>query len=132
MSFGNKNLDVLQNIEFVIQLVYKDHSELTDYDVSFALESLVEFYTAKERDREPRNFNLSENPLLIFENVKEVCELRLGKSSLSDGSNFTINPVSINEILNCLKKIKSSVKKWTKSNGRQGYLEFVKEYMPDV
>jgi hypothetical protein len=128
----NKNSDVLQNIEFVIQTVYKIHSELTDYDVSFALESLLDFYAAKERNREPRDFKLSENSLLVYENVKEICEFRLGNSSFNEDNDFINNPISNNELLNCLKKISNSVKKWTKRNGRQGYLEFVKEYMPNL
>lgn len=133
MSFEEKNLDVLQNIEFAIQSVYKVQSDLIDYDVTFALESIIDFYSAENIGREPRNFNLSEKSEMVYEYVKEVCDFRLGKSSLDDDEdNFTQNPVTINEILNCLKKIKNSVGKWTKRNGRTGYLDFVKDYLPNV
>lgn len=133
MSFEEKYLDVLQNIEFAIQLGYKNHNDLTDYEVSFALEALIEFYTAKERNRDPRNFNLSDNSVIIYELAQDMCEIRIGnKKFIEEDENNSVSPVSINEILDCLKKIKKSVAKWTKSNGRQGYLDFVKNYIPNV
>ncbi|MFZ1323034.1 MAG: hypothetical protein WAT71_15860 [Ignavibacteria bacterium] len=133
MSFEEKNLDVLQNIEFAIQSVYKVQKNLIDYDVTFALESIIDFYSAENIGREPRDFNLSEKSEMVYEFVKEMCDFRLGKSPLEDDEdNFIEDSVSIKEILNCLKKIKNSVSKWTKRNGRTGYLDFVKDYMPNV
>ncbi len=131
MSFTDKYLDVLQNIEFAIQLVFKEKPELTDYDVTFALEYLIEYYTSKERGREPRNFNLSENSIQISENVIQVCEYRMGHLK-TDKSDIEDQPVTANEILNCLKKIKTSAVKWTKRSGRKGYLDFTKDFFPDA
>ncbi|MFA5804362.1 MAG: hypothetical protein WC879_06940 [Melioribacteraceae bacterium] len=133
MAFEEKYLDVLQNIEFPIQEVYKTEKDLTDYDVLAAIESLIEFYTAEERKRELRKFNLSEKSIQVYDGVKEMCDFRLGKNISDDVEvESTPPPLSINEILNCLKTIKNSINKWTKRNGRQGYLNLVKQYMPYV
>ena len=133
MAFEKKNMDVLQNLEFPIQVVYKTEKDLTDYDALAAIESLIEFYTAEERKREPRKFNLSEKSLRVYNGVKEMCDFRLGKGIADDVEiESTPPPLSINEIVSCLKTIKNSIAKWTKRNGRQGYLELVKEYMPYV
>ena len=70
MSFEEKNLDVLQNIEFAIQSVYKVQKNLIDYDVTFALESIIDFYSAENIGREPRDFNLSEKSEMVYEFVK--------------------------------------------------------------
>lgn len=133
MSVEDKYLDVLQNLEFAIQVVYKTYSDLTDYEVQFAIESLLEFYIAEERNREPRNFNLSENPKEVYEEVKKMCNFRLGRSNSEyELQENLLQTISIGEILICLKRIKKSVTTWTKRNGRQRYLEFVKQYMPNV
>lgn len=133
MAFEDNYLDVLQNIEFPIQLVYKSRQDLTDFDALAAIEALIDFYTAEERKREPRDFKLSEKSLEVFNGVKEMCDFRLGKG-ISDDVEVTDTPppLSLNEMLNCLKTIKNSINKWTKRNGRQGYLNFVKQYMPYI
>ncbi|RPI14264.1 MAG: hypothetical protein EHM58_16755 [Ignavibacteriae bacterium] len=136
MNFVKQHMDVLQNIEFAIVEVYKENYELIDADVLFALDALIDFYTAEERNRPPRNFNLSEKSNLVYNNVKEMCEYRVGRNKSMDISskNLIIEdkliPVTLKDIQDCLKKIKTSVNKWTRMNGRQGYLEFVKNYVP--
>ncbi|MBU0561594.1 MAG: hypothetical protein KJ799_09060 [Bacteroidetes bacterium] len=133
MTFEEKYLDVLQNIEFPIQVVYKQHPDLTDYDALSAIESLIEFYIAEQRKREARKFNMSVKTLQVYDEVKEICDIRLGREKLDSALNVSIpKPLSVQEILECLKKIKNSIKKWTKRNGRQGYLNLVKGYMPYV
>ncbi len=133
MASEDKYLDVLQNIEFPIQAVYKEHPDLTDYDALSAIESLIEFYRAGQRNRGPRKFNLSTKASEIYNGVKEMCDFRLGREQLK---NFSLadksEPISLLEILKCLNTIKNSINKWTKRNGRQGYLNFVKSYMPNI
>lgn len=133
MAFEDKYLDVLQNIEFPIQVAYKENPDLTDYDALSAVESLIEFYSAEERNREPKKFNLSEKSREVYEGLKEICDFRLRRAISEDNSVESIpNPISLGEMLHCLKTIKNSINKWTKRNGRQGYLNFVKGYMPYV
>jgi|SRR3972149_7719424 len=133
MAFEDKYLDVLQNIEFPIQVVYKTRQDLTDYDVLSAIEALIDFYIAEERKREPRDFKLSEKSIEVYNGAKEMCDFRLGRDIQDDiKTEGTPKPLSISEMTNCLKTIKNSINKWTKRNGRQGYLNFVKEYMPYV
>ncbi len=98
-------------------MVYKQHPGLTDYDAVSAVESLIEFYTAIE----------------VYNEIKEMCDFRLGKNQPENiEPEETPVPISEYEILQCLKTIKSSINKWTKWNGRQGYLNFVKGYMPYI
>ena len=133
MAFEKKYLDVLQNIEYPIQVVHKARQDLNDYDVLSAVESLIDFYNAEERKREPRDFNLSEKSVEVYNGVKEMCDFRLGRVLPEDVEIEDIpKSLSVSEIINCLKTIKNSIGKWTKRNGRQGYLNFVKEYMPYV
>jgi hypothetical protein len=129
MSFEEKYMDVLHNIEFAIISVYRKRNELIDYDVSSAIESLIDFYIAEQRNREPRNFNLSEKSLSVYEEVKQMCGFQLGRNNPDEKDELPFQPKTVNEILDCLKKIKSSIKTWTKAGGRQGYLDFVKPFV---
>jgi hypothetical protein len=42
---------------------------------------------------------------------------------------YEIKPITVNELLDCLKRIKKSVQFWTKEGGRQGYLEYISNFM---
>lgn len=74
MQFHEKYIDVLQNIEFGIVQIYREHSDLLDYDVMHALEALIDYYVAQKIDRNPRYFPLSDRAVLVFDSVKNVCE----------------------------------------------------------
>ena len=133
MRVEDKYTDVLQNIEFGIVMTYQDHPELSDYGVMRMLEALIDSYTAEKIGRSPRHFPLSDVERLLLENVRRMCEWRLGRASLSDDASkdkeITPEPKSVDEIVLCLKRILKSVNKWNKRGGRQGYLNFVIQYV---
>jgi len=127
IGFEEEYLDILQNIEFGIVSVYQQYPDLTDLNVVFALESLIEQYTAEKIGRVPRQTSLTDKEHFIFNNVQQICEWRLGRKSLSKKIN--VKPRSIEEIIQCLKRILKSVQKWNKYYGKQGYLTFVSKYI---
>ncbi len=109
MIFEDKYLDTLQNIEFGIITVYKQYQDLSDYDVMRALESIIDHYIAEKLGRLPRQFSLSDREGLICKNVKQMCEWRLGRTSIVVGENnqeeISINDSkTIDEIIDCLRK----------------------------
>ena len=122
-----KYQDVLQNIEFSIVEVYKDNPTLLDYSVMQSLEAMIEHYVAIFRGRAPRKIPLTPVELQIFESMKSMCNWRLGYPGPSDMPE--IEPIQIDEIILCLKQILHSVQKWNKEYGRQGYLQFVSQFM---
>ncbi len=63
-----------------------------------------------------------------------MCEWRLGRTTIGIDKNIqeeiSINDSkTIDEIIDCLKRILKSVNKWNKREGRQGYLKFVSQYI---
>jgi len=62
-----------------------------------------------------------------------MCEWRLGREELvsQQDQSELINPdpISIDEIIACLQRIRKSIRLWTKQGGRQGYLEFVEPFV---
>ncbi len=127
MDLFEKYQDVLQNIEFAIVSIYREHLEMTDYAVMRSLEAIINHYSAEKTGKTPRNFSLDEIEKDIFRQVQSVCEWRMGRPS-SFGMPET-KPISLDEIIQCLKRILKSVEKWNKHEGIQGYLRFVSQYV---
>ncbi|MEN6509330.1 MAG: hypothetical protein ABFD63_11220 [Smithella sp.] len=127
MDLFEKYQDVLQNIEFAIVSIYREHLEMTDYAAMRALEVIINHYSAEKTGKTPRNFSLDETEKEIFRQVQSVCEWRLGRPSSFRVPGIT--PISLDEIIQCLKRILKSVEKWNKHEGIQGYLRFVSQYV---
>ena len=131
MQVEEQYLDVLQNIEFSIIQVYREHRDLLDSQVNRSLEAMIEFYSAQNRNRDPRDFKLSDQEGWVYEAIKAMCEWRLGRAK-PEGTKVTLearSALTTDEILLCLKRLRKSVQKWSKHQGRQGYLNFVNEFI---
>ena len=128
--FGEKNLDLLQNIEFGIVAVYREDSSLLDLDVVEALDALSRHYHAEEAGRRPSPPRLSPRAAKVFEQVKEMCEWRLGRPALDGGlPEPGAHPLPVSAVVSALREVGKSVARWSKQGGRKGYLEFVKDYI---
>ena len=134
MGIEEEYQDVLQNIEFGIVSVYRQDPALLDYDVLDALEALIRHYTAEEGGRNPPPLRLAERAQRVFDSAKNMCEWRLGRQKLLNKNNKPVDtgmkPITVSEIVTCLKRIHLSVRRWNKQGGRQGYLNFVKDFLP--
>ena len=131
MTFEEDYQDVLQNLEATIIMFWQENPDLIDAEVETALDWLIRLYHAQIQGR---SFS---RPLRgisrqVADSLKEMCEIRLGRSQLTDEEGnviLEIGHMTVDEIVECLKRIKSSVNFWTKERGRQGYLNFVKQFI---
>ena len=126
-------LDVLQNIEWaIVEEFHKDRSIL-DIDVRDAVTAIVRLYEAELESRGAPNAPLSDRAKRILDPVRAMCEWRLGRASESLQARFTTEapevPVSVEDLILCLKRIRKSIDRWNKEGGRQGYLSFVEQYV---
>jgi hypothetical protein len=125
--------DVLQNIEFAILCVYREETGLLDLDVIDALDALVRRYAAEEGKRTPPMLRLSRPAALVFEAAEGMCEWRLGRSALNPDEPDLVIPQdqrnSVADILACLKRVRKSVHIWNEQAGRQGYLDYISEFL---
>lgn len=133
MAIEEEYQDVLQNIEFAIVSVYRRRRDLLDYDVEEALDALIYDYKAQQQQRSPKPHRFTERPEQVYEAVKQICEWRLGRVQVSEplsaGAGALPEPLSLAEIVACLKRIQKSVQRWNKRGGRQGYLQFIEQYI---
>lgn len=72
-------MGVLQNIEFTIVEVHREHPHLLDHDVDGALEALVARYSAEQRGRTAREPVLHGLRQDVYAAVLGICEWRLGR-----------------------------------------------------
>ncbi len=130
MNFEDKYFDVLQNIEKMIVDVFHENPSLLDYDVERALDALISYYRAKQIDRIPQQVRLKNVEQKVYDNVLSVCNWRLGITTqgfeVIAEEDFQKN---LDEIIACLKRIKKSMQQWNKHGGRQGYLNFVEQFI---
>ena len=126
-------LDVLHNIETAIIGVYRDQPGLVDAEADKALNTALLEYQAELQGRSanhPIPGGLAE---LVYVRVKEMCDWRLGREALETAEGEPgpeVPPLALDEIIVCLKRIRKSIRKWTKEGGQRGYLNFVDEYIP--
>ena len=124
-----KYLDVLQNIEYGIVSVHQNQNDLNDYEVMNALDALIDNYRFEIRGYTPKEYPLTDKEILVFKEVREICEFRLGRKNLDETGLAILEQKTTEEILSCLRKIRKSVERWNSRGGKQGYLNFVKEYV---
>jgi len=125
IEFEGQYLDVLQNIECALLSLVKDHPELSDHDMLRTTEQALTHYKSQQRGNPAiAQSKLTDIHQDIFERVLSICEWRLGR--LPPPNKETVcSPITIEELLLCLKRIEKSIKFWTKQGGRKGYINFV-------
>lgn len=131
MAIEEEYEDVLQNIEFAIVSIYRRRRDLIDYDVDEALNALVQDYRAQQQQRSPKSHRFTERPEQVYEAVKQICEWRLGQATeerLAEAGMLP-EPLTLEEMVACLKRVKKSVRFWSKRGGRQGYLQFIEQHI---
>ena len=128
MNVEEEFLDVLQNIEAAIQIVYRENANLLDYDVESALNMLMVDYQHEQKTNviAPQKTSSAELKIAVYQAVRAACEFRMGRGARAHQD---IEPLELSEILACLKRIRKSVQTWTRRDGRQGYLNFVSEFV---
>jgi hypothetical protein len=123
--------DVLQNIEAVIVDEFQQDRSILDLDARDAVNALARHYEAESESRSASGAPLSDRARRIFEAVRPICEWRLGRApGLFEAPVELDAPLTAAELVLCLKRIRKSIDFWNKQGGRQGYLEYVLEYLP--
>ncbi len=128
MPIHEEYSDVLQNLEMTVISVYRKNPDMTDYVALRAYEAAYEHYRAEQRGHAPKPPELTGLDAATYEEICGVCEWRLGRDP--DPTSPTVQPLSAEEIVTCLRRLIRSVKLQTGRAGRQGYLNFVAHFTP--
>jgi hypothetical protein len=134
VPFEERYQDVLQNIEFGIVQVYHDHPGMTDWEALSAIEALLRAYQTEAKGRQARLPSLDSLAQEVYEMVEVMCEWRLGREKFHDKdgkpAEIPMEPITLDELVACLKRVRKSINRWSRQGGRQGYLTFVSQFVP--
>jgi hypothetical protein len=132
MKWQEDNLDVLQNLEFVVVEVWRAHPEMTDYAALRAYEAARQYYRAEMRGQPPKSPALTGLDATAFAALKQMCEFRLGRDAGPPpvgNEDVTVPPLTVEKLVACLQELAKSVERHTRSGGRQGYLQFIDGFL---
>ena len=136
MKVEEQYFDVLQNIETAIVSVYEIDARLLDLDVLDALDVLIRNYALEEQGVGVRTSRLSGPAQRVHDLVRRICEWRLGRQPLDTANppadRWASGELSLAELVLCLKRIRKSVRLWNEQSGRQGYLDYVRQFLEDA
>jgi hypothetical protein len=127
--------DVLQNIEWMVIDFYHSHRSISDFTVLQVYEALARSYGAEAKGQAVRPIEMSGPEAELLERVRTICEWRLGRGSLSESDDSPGDKIDsqyqidVPTLVRCLKRLVKSVQKNTRDGGRQGYLNFVSEFV---
>ncbi|MBP7686665.1 MAG: hypothetical protein KA765_02120 [Thermoflexales bacterium] len=125
--------DVLQNIESGVVSVYHAHPELVDWDVEAAYEALIQYYQAEARQKPAHLRPLAGLQAEVLQAAQAMCEWRLGRAPLHDERDQPVkvksDPLTATDMVACLKRLRKSVQFWGKAGGRQGYLNYIVNFI---
>ncbi len=127
MRIEEEYMDVMQNIEAAVVMVYHQQPQLSDADVDRAYAALVQTYRNEAVGRakvEPAG----EAALAVYRSVASLCEWRLGRETDLGSDGPAPDPLTVDVILQCLKRLRRSVEKWS-SNGSRGYLDYISQFV---
>ncbi|RME41975.1 MAG: hypothetical protein D6791_18895 [Chloroflexi bacterium] len=131
-AFEDEYLSALMSLESAIMQAYNEHPDLSDFDVERALEATITHYVAQIRNTKPRPIRLNPKAAKLAERLQLVGELLLGEAPLTTEGGEELNlgeTLDTQELVACLKRIRKSVRFWTKQGGRQGYLNYVADFL---
>jgi hypothetical protein len=129
MKVEEEYTDILQNIEFVIVEEYRKDRTVLDRDARDAVQALVRRYEAELESQGPPNAPLSSRARNIYGAAEAVCEWILGRPAPSLRLPPEKPRVSTSVLVACLKRIRKSIDYWNKRDGRQGYFNYVIDYI---
>lgn len=125
--------DVLRFIEDAIVSYYREHPELSDHNVDKVYEAISRMLQNEQRDKKPPRIKLTELEAGLHEGVLKSARWLIGEGKMLDesGEAVELDPMPKDDMIACLKRLRSSIKRWTTDYGRQGYLDFIKKHFPE-
>ncbi len=133
MAFEDQHEPYLEALEATITTVARNHHELFDHHVDVVVDALIDQYVGEQLNRPPRNRTFKDPTQSLYAALWMTCEWCVGRGELPlgmDELNYASMPVETRILVGCLKRIKKSIKFWTKKGGRQGYLRYVEQFIP--
>jgi hypothetical protein len=132
MAVEDEHFEVLATLESAVFRFFQENPQLTDYEVDKVYGALVQKYRGEAIGKTvaPARGELA-GPL--YERVKAVCEWQLGRADLQGKDKLaSTDAISVEVLIDCLKRLRKSVDLWTTEGGSQGYLMYISQFMKEI
>lgn len=126
---------ILQKLEWTICRVHDEYPSLTDYEVMRIFEKLITEYKYEASGREViAKESTNQLDAKLYHALVSLCENYLGREDavfkIKDGMEISVEQITVDELLLCLKRLLKSAKRWNKKDGRKGYLNLISQFVP--
>ena len=133
LSNDERYIEIIYTLELSIVAFYQEHPDLLDAHVETAINHLMRVYRAETQGKQAPKRRMKGISLDLAETLEAVCEFYRGRAQVepqkSPKSELELPVRTPKDITASLKKLKSSIKTWSKQGGRQGYLNYVTEFI---
>lgn len=127
--------NVMMNIEIQVVTVSNGYPELSDMGVDRVYNALLSKYKALLRGNEPKEPSFrSEAEEELFEVLDVISDLFAGverETALADIFEGQ-DEVSFENFVRIFKRLRKSVRTWTKRGGSKGYIYYIAQFLPTV
>ena len=123
------NIDLLQNLEFVVIQVWRTNPDMPDSAVLRAYEASFQWFKDELRGHTPKPPSLRGLEVDTYAAVKAMCDARLGRFRSEPSGPGDVAPVEVSEVVDALRKLIKSVERHGRTGGRQGYLRFISQFI---
>lgn len=130
----DEDLPALRELEVSILRIWDDHDEMNDYTAGRAYEAAYKFYRTVSRGGQPAPTPLTGLDLETYKAVHAVCEKLVTAGAdpfKSMPKDANTKPITAEKLVELLRELGRSVERHTKMDGRQGYLQFLSEFIDD-
>lgn len=132
MQWKDEELPALRELESAIVELWRKHPDMTDYVAGRAYEGTFQIYRALRRGHQPKPVTAQGADAAALEAIRSVCErlLATGPAPMKNNPRGNTAPVPLAKLVEYLRELQRSVERHTALGGRQGYLNFVRGFLP--
>lgn len=131
LKFEDEYFNELLAIETTISRIYADNPALLDFHVDKALNGAVRTLSNQQRGRKAPTLKLKDDEQKLYDRFMELTEGQFKGGALTDEDGdeigIELRSLTIDEMIACFKRIQRSIKLMS-DQGRQGYLNFIKQF----
>jgi hypothetical protein len=124
--------DVLYPVELTVLAEWEREPSLLDLEVADVYAALARRYVLEDRAQSYTLPRLSDKARRLHDVLLDVSEALLGRHPAPYrklGAPFRTD-VKPSELATCFKRLNKSVATWSERGGRQGYLEYIAQFVP--
>ncbi len=134
MRIEEKFENQMLNIEMQVVTVANADSRLSDFQVEKVYNAFVRKYKALLMGREAKEVSLPSPAGDLYELIEVVCNLFTEDDDLFEKNDFlqdiNFERLSYQDMLDIFKRLRKSLRTWTKRGGSQGYIYYISQFVP--